>query len=129
MKKILFLIFSIFLASCADYSSVKYSSYPTANEISANYYNCKAGTFSCKKHLLTEAQLQVVEDNESQRKLTHSKTHLHSGAPSYVGTCSESGSCYGDLSKITGSPKTTYVHGYYRKNGTYVRSHYRSRRH
>jgi hypothetical protein len=40
--------------------------------------------------------------------------------------CSESGSCYGDISSITGLPKTTYVHGYYRSDGTYVRSYYRS---
>jgi Bacterial SH3 domain len=35
---------------------------------------------------------------------------------------------YGAISNITGRPKTTYVRGYYRKNGTYVRPHYRSRR-
>lgn len=51
-------------------------------------------------------------------------------APPVIGTpaCSESGSCYGDISSITGLPKTTYVSGYYRKNGTYVRSYYRSHR-
>lgn len=50
--------------------------------------------------------------------------------PPIIGTpaCSESGSCYGDISSITGLPKTTYVSGYYRKNGTYVRSYYRSHR-
>jgi hypothetical protein len=41
--------------------------------------------------------------------------------------CSESGSCYGDISERTGLPKTTYVPGYFRKNGTYVRSYYRSK--
>lgn len=51
-------------------------------------------------------------------------------APPVIGTpaCSESGSCYGDISSITGLPKTTFVNGYYRKNGTYVRSYYRSHR-
>lgn len=38
------------------------------------------------------------------------------------------GSYYGATSCLTGLPKTTYVRGYYRKDGTYVRSHYRSRR-
>jgi hypothetical protein len=38
----------------------------------------------------------------------------------------ENGSGYGDTSKLTGRPKTVYVHGYTRKDGTYVRSHYRS---
>jgi hypothetical protein len=40
----------------------------------------------------------------------------------------ENGSWYGEPSKVTNLPKTTYVSGYYRKDGTYVRSHYRSRR-
>ena len=41
-------------------------------------------------------------------------------------SCTESGSCYGDISPATGSPKTVHVNGYYRKDGTYVRPHYRS---
>jgi hypothetical protein len=48
----------------------------------------------------------------------------------YTGTvrpgCSESGSCYGDISTITGMPRTTYVNGYTRSNGTQVRGYYRS---
>jgi hypothetical protein len=40
----------------------------------------------------------------------------------------ENGSYYGETSKITSLPKTTYVNGYTRKDGTYVRSHYRSHR-
>jgi hypothetical protein len=39
----------------------------------------------------------------------------------------ENGSRYGEMSKETGKPKTTYVRGYTRKDGTYVRSHYRSK--
>lgn len=42
--------------------------------------------------------------------------------------CAENGSCYGDISSITGRPKTVAVRGYYRKDGTYVRGHYRSKR-
>lgn len=45
----------------------------------------------------------------------------------YAPACSESGSCYGDISAKTGLSKTTYVHGYFRRNGTYVRGYYRSR--
>jgi len=41
--------------------------------------------------------------------------------------CAENGSCYGDISSYTKRPKTVHVRGYYRKDGTYVRSHYRSR--
>ncbi len=39
----------------------------------------------------------------------------------------ENGSYYGEQSRLTGKPKTTHVQGYYRKNGTYVRGHYRSK--
>jgi hypothetical protein len=45
--------------------------------------------------------------------------------PSGLG-CAENGSCYGDVSNITGMPKTQAINGYYRKDGTYVRGHYRS---
>jgi len=38
----------------------------------------------------------------------------------------ENSSYYGEISEATGRPKTVYVNGYYRKDGTYVRSHYRS---
>lgn len=36
--------------------------------------------------------------------------------------------CYGVISETTGRPRTTYVRGYTRKDGTYVQPHYRSRR-
>jgi len=39
----------------------------------------------------------------------------------------ENGSYYGEPSKLTGRPKTVHVRGYYRKDGTYVRGHYRSK--
>jgi len=39
----------------------------------------------------------------------------------------ENGSYYGETSQQTGKPKTVYVNGYYRKDGTYVRGHYRSK--
>jgi hypothetical protein len=41
--------------------------------------------------------------------------------------CAENGSCYGDVSSVNGTPKTIHVDGYYRRDGTYVRGHYRSR--
>jgi hypothetical protein len=45
-------------------------------------------------------------------------------APSPV--CSETGSCYGDISPRTGLPRTIFVPGYFRRDGTYVGSYYRS---
>lgn len=47
--------------------------------------------------------------------------------PSSLGACAENGSCYGDISPLTGNPKTIQVDGYYRRDGTYVRGHYRSK--
>ena len=47
--------------------------------------------------------------------------------PSYAFPAAENGSHYGEISRQTGRPKTVRVRGYYRKSGTYVRSHYRSR--
>jgi len=38
----------------------------------------------------------------------------------------KNGSYYGQISDATGRPKTVHVDGYYRKDGTYVRGHYRS---
>jgi hypothetical protein len=42
-------------------------------------------------------------------------------------SCAENGSCYGDVSSATMRPKTTHVSGYTRRDGTYVRGHYRSK--
>ena len=47
--------------------------------------------------------------------------------PSYKQFIAENSSYYGEISKITGRPKTVFVRGYFRKDGTYVRSHYRSK--
>ena len=59
-----------------------------------------------------------------------SKTEVYIPPPAYVppaGVCAENGSCYGDISSVNGTPKTVSVNGYYRKDGTYVRGHYRSK--
>lgn len=50
-------------------------------------------------------------------------TPSQAAAPRYG--CAENGSCYGDLSPATGKPKTVFVPGYVRKDGTYVRGHYK----
>lgn len=41
--------------------------------------------------------------------------------------CAENGSCYGDISAATGRAKTVHVDSYVKKDGTYVRGHYRSK--
>ena len=47
------------------------------------------------------------------------------GGPSFP-FVAENASYYGQISQLTGRPKTVFVHNYYRSDGTYVRSHYRS---
>lgn len=51
-----------------------------------------------------------------------------SSDPCFTPSVAENGSAYGETSERTGLPKTVYVRGYYRRDGTYVRSHYRSHR-
>ncbi len=48
-------------------------------------------------------------------------------APSSTSPVAENSSYFGQTSQNTGRPKTVRVQGYYRKDGTYVRGHYRSR--
>ncbi len=51
-----------------------------------------------------------------------------SALPSYTKPrIAENDSYYGEISEATGRPKTVYVKPYYRKDGTYVKSHYRSK--
>ena len=50
-----------------------------------------------------------------------------SPTPAAAPACAENGSCYGDTSEATGGPKTVHVKGHYKKDGTYVRGHYRSK--
>ena len=63
-------------------------------------------------------QSSVDSGNESEPELD---------TPSTGPLCAENGSCYGDISDLTGRPKVIHVGGYFRKDGTYVRGHYRSR--
>ncbi len=58
-------------------------------------------------------------------EVVKSQDTLQSTPISGVG-CAENGSCYGDISNINGMPKTNHVNGYFRRDGTYVRGHYRS---
>ena len=63
-------------------------------------------------------------DNAVPGSITPTPAHPQNPSP----LCAENGSCYGDISPLTGRPKTTAVQGYYRKDGTYVRGHYRSKK-
>jgi hypothetical protein len=68
---------------------------------------------------------RIAAKSESPLKTTeHAKT---ASTPQSGQNVAENGSYYGQTSTNTGRPKTVHVRGYYRKNGTYVRGHYRSR--
>jgi hypothetical protein len=68
---------------------------------------------------------------------THVRSHYRSAASADLPVTTratrigpgvaENGSYYGQISGATGRPKTTHARGYYRRDGTYVRGHYRSR--
>lgn len=80
--------------------------------------------------LETNVPLTKKVESSSVANPTQGKANSTYPYPTYSGSggCAENGSCYGDRSSITGRPKTTHVKGYYRKDGTYVRGHYRSKK-
>jgi len=86
-----------------------------------NFVACNNGYSSCNRALLTDTQPRQLVAKPSY--LSNEKQAV----PPAGAMCAENNSCYGDISTITGRPKTTAVQGYYRKDGTYVRGHYRSR--
>ena len=67
--------------------------------------------------------LTIAVNNTSP---TTSSSYSGGSSGGYGGSCAENGSCYGDTSVLTGRSKDVHVQGYYRKDGTYVRGHYRS---
>lgn len=56
---------------------------------------------------------------EKDWSLAEEYTESESSATSYA-------SGYGEISSTTGRPKTVHVNGYFRKDGAYVKPHYRS---
>jgi hypothetical protein len=81
----------------------------------------------------------LTQPSDDPSATTRSESSLSSSAsapsapsvrePSYTSgstpPVAENGSYYGEISPATGRPKTLHVEGYYRKDGTYVRGHYR----
>ncbi len=101
------------LLSASDLQKVRVAEY------NANLRICLDGRYPslCHHSILTEADRVRVAKAKSATK-TYTSTGPH---------CAENGSCYGDISANTGRAKTVHVGGYYRRDGTYVRGHYRSR--
>ena len=89
-----------------------------------NFRDCEAGLPWCDQSRLTNQQRQRVEAIADSPRVTSPIASPPAGRST---VCAENGSCYGDISSLTGRPKTVHVRGYYRADGTYVRGHYRSR--
>ena len=92
-----------------------------------NYSDCLHGYYGCDSGQLTESERAAVASRNQETPTLGvvapppgQNTSATTTAP-----CAENGSCYGDLN-ANGVPKTVHVDGYYRKDGTYVRGHYRS---
>ncbi len=105
-----------------------------AAEYQANLSTCLKGTYPalCNHGVLSADDAQLVNGAEiaantiSARRQPTQSLYSPALAPTNP-HCAENGSCYGDISALTGRPKTVPVEGYYRKDGTYVRGHYRSK--
>ena len=69
----------------------------------------------CDKSLLTSYQINRINEEQAEDTVRASSA-----------ACAENGTCYGDINQY-GVPKTIHVKGYYRKDGTYVRGHYRGK--
>ena len=114
---------------------------------SSNFDLCKFGMYGCDRSKLSASELATVAEADHQRNFNACKFGMYgcdrsrldaaeanaviaqpAAAPTSPGgssLCAENGSCYGDPN-VNGIPKTVHVNGYYRKDGTYVRGHYRS---
>ena len=98
-----------------------------AADYNANLNHCLSNqSYLCKLDLLTEEDRQRIPGDTKSATASPTPTPVPTPVPGAGGACAENGSCYGDISALTGNPKTTHVNGYYRRDGTYVRSHYRS---
>lgn len=66
------------------------------------------------------------ESNETSEINQSDQTGDIESGSEYPPLVAENGSYYGEISDRTGLPRTIYVNAYYRSDGTYVRSYYRS---
>lgn len=94
-----------------------------------NYDACLTGADACDLNTLSPEQLQALVTARTNA-VRNSPAGVRPSTAPYPATvatrCAENGSCYGDISPRTGRPRTVPVRGYYRRDGTYVRGHYRS---
>jgi tetratricopeptide (TPR) repeat protein len=91
-----------------------------------NLETCLMGTYPnlCKRDILTLEDAKLVKYAEYK----NASANTNYRQVKNLNKSLDNDSSYGDISTITGRPKTIYVRGYHRKDGTYVRGHYRSSR-
>lgn len=104
---------------------------PDASPDAAEAKRLRAGIIAAYKRRGLAAPKPKVR-NDAVAAFTARGASAHSSGVatpkvSGYGACAENGSCYGDVSPITGRAKRIHVRGYYRGDGTYVRGHYRSK--
>jgi len=73
-------------------------------------------------YYLKESTYLTLRNHSAPRDLTNIRIPISY----FTGQAVENGSYSDQFFRRTGYPGTVYIHGYYRRNGTYVRSHYRS---
>ncbi len=109
---------SAFMVGCV--SSPQVTSAPTS------YYEAPAAVTSANPNYVPVFVPGVLPVPQS----VYGSTAITASAPVVLpapvhGSVAENGSYYGQPN-VNGVPKTVAVGGYYRKDGTYVRGHYRS---
>ena len=90
-------------------------------------YRYKGVSYSALDEMLAYASNVIAPSPEQLNQIPSAELRLY--APelsSYVPFLAENGSYYGQFSEQAGKPKTVYVKSYFRKDGTYVKGHYRS---
>ena len=86
-----------------------------------NLSSCLGGTYGCDRTKLSAHDSARVDEAIQRLPRQAFAPPITTGSPSPLDG-------YGAISPITGLPRTIAVRGYVRKDGTYVRPHYRSRR-
>lgn len=101
---------------------------PNGLMVAAQFLDSKAKDADSRVYTVSNARDFEAELARYSTYAAPSKLGSYSSAyfSRIAAPAAENGSYYGELSELTGRPKTVYVRSYFRSDGTYVRSHYRS---
>jgi len=118
-RKVISLVIVLILSSCAPYEGAHYG------KKVRRFKGVKLSSVNGGHHF-KGVPIPLEEEREYAFKDPQLPTTKQPLKNSSLLSQAEDGSRYGEISEFTHRPKTVFVHGYYRKDGTYVRSHYRS---